>query len=332
VRDGQSVLAMVSALDSGGVRRLEMRRESTITLLPPSGCSFTATQLDSLTAAGSNVCRDLARPRREHAALHAELVAAAVPIPMVDHRRELCRRDRRLRTASRSCGRAGPRWTQIPNLGILIPNLGIKVRQPARAPRAQSMVDALFPRTKQRVLALLFGQPERSFSTTEVIGLAESGSGAVQRELDRLVASGLVTATRTGRQRLFRANRDAAIFEELRGIVDKSAGVVETVRNALAPLTPRIRFAALYGSVAKARDRATSDVDVLVVADDVTLEAIYAAFEPAEARLGRRVSPTLYTTDESRRRRAAGQAFLTKVLGGAHVVLMGSADAAESAR
>jgi predicted nucleotidyltransferase len=194
------------------------------------------------------------------------------------------------------------------------------------------MVDALFPRTKQRVLALLFGQPDRSFSTTELIGLAESGSGAVQRELDRLVASGLVTATRAGRQRLFSANRAAAIFDELRGIVDKSAGVVETVRNALAPLASRIRFAAVYGSVAKARDRATSDVDVLVVADDVTLEALYAAFEPAEARLGRRVSPTLYTTDEFRRRRAAGQAFLTKVLGGAHVVLMGSADAAESAR
>lgn len=189
------------------------------------------------------------------------------------------------------------------------------------------MADALFPRTKQRVLSLVFGQPDRSFGTTELIRLASSGSGAVQRELDRLVASGLVTATIAGRQKSYQANRESPIFHELRGIVEKTAGITEVLRACLAPLAPAVRFAVLYGSVAKETDRATSDIDVLLVADGLALEEVYTAFQPAEQRLGRRVSPTIYTAEEFQRRRKARQPFLTKLLAGRHVVLLGSEDA-----
>lgn len=189
------------------------------------------------------------------------------------------------------------------------------------------MLDALFPRTKQRVLALLFGQPERSFAMMELIRLAKAGSGAVQRELDRLVGAGLVSVDVKGTQKRFAANRDAALFEEIRNIVDKTAGIAGVLKAALAPVAPSIRFAVLYGSVAKEKDKATSDVDVLLVSDDLPLERVFAVLEPVEERLGRTVSPTLYTTEEFLRRRAARHPFLTKVLAGKHVVLLGSEDA-----
>ncbi len=189
------------------------------------------------------------------------------------------------------------------------------------------MVDALFSRTKQRVLALLFGQPDRTFGTMELIALARSGSGAVQRELDRLVASGLVTVATEGRAKRYAADHRAPIFAELRGIVEKTSGVAEVLMTSLAPLASSIRFAVLYGSVAKETDRATSDIDLLLVADGVTLEAVFGALQPAEDRLGRRISPTLYTPDEFLRRRKAHHAFLTKVLAGKHTVLLGDEDA-----
>jgi hypothetical protein len=88
-------------------------------------------------------------------------------------------------------------------------------------------VDALFTSTQQRVLALLFGQPDRTFFATEIIDLAKSGRGAVQRELGRLADSGLVTVTRLGSQKHFQANSDAPVFEELRSIVVKTVGLVE---------------------------------------------------------------------------------------------------------
>ncbi|MBX9811154.1 MAG: hypothetical protein K2Y16_06015 [Burkholderiales bacterium] len=86
------------------------------------------------------------------------------------------------------------------------------------------MAGALFTATQQRVLGLLFGQPERSFFATELIALARAGSGAVQRELQRLAESGFVTVTRIGNQKHYQANRAAPIFEELRGMVLKTLG------------------------------------------------------------------------------------------------------------
>lgn len=194
------------------------------------------------------------------------------------------------------------------------------------------MVDALFTRTQQRVLGLLFGQPDRDFGTVELIDLAGSGRGAVQRELERLAASGLITFTRHGQQKRYRAQRDSPLFEELRSIVEKTAGVPQVLEAALAPLRDRILFAALYGSIAKHADSATSDIDVLVVSDVLTPEQIFEALAPAERRLGRRINPTLFTSDEYRKRRQRKQPFLTKVLSGTHVVLVGSEDAAATAR
>jgi predicted nucleotidyltransferase len=192
--------------------------------------------------------------------------------------------------------------------------------------------DALFTRTQQRVLGLLFGQPDREFGTLELIKLAGSGRGTVQRELERLAESGLITAARIGQQKRYRANRESPVFEELRSIVEKLAGVPRVLEAALAPLRDQIQFAALYGSVAKHADSASSDIDVLVVSDALTLEQTFEALEPAERRLGRRINPTLFTSDEYRKRRRSKQPFLTKVLSGKHVVLVGSEDAVAQAR
>jgi predicted nucleotidyltransferase len=195
-----------------------------------------------------------------------------------------------------------------------------------------TMGDALFTTTQQRVLGLLFGQPERSFFATQLIGLAGSGSGAVQRELQRLSESGLVTVTRLGNQKHYQANPAAPIFGELRGIAVKIFGPAEALRAALVPLGKRLHAAWLFGSVAKGADRAQSDMDVLIVADGLTLEEIYKALRPAEKRLGRPVSPTLYTVKEFERRRADKNPFLTKVLAGERIILAGEDHGAGATR
>ena len=106
------------------------------------------------------------------------------------------------------------------------------------------------------------------------------------------------------------------MFEELRGLVLKTVAMVEPIRKALEPLANKITLALLYGSVAKGTDTAASDIDLLVVADHLTLEDVYSALAPAEAGLDRKISPTLYTSKEFADRKAAGNAFLTRVLTG----------------
>lgn len=185
------------------------------------------------------------------------------------------------------------------------------------------MADALFSGTRQKLLALLFNQPEQTYTLTELIERAKAGSGAVQREVVRLVDCGLVRQTGARRPKLYSANPGSPIFSELCGISRKLFGAAETVKKGLEPLGDRIKLALIYGSVAKGTDRADSDVDVLIVSDELLLEDVFSALDEAEQILGRKVNPTLYTTREFRRRREDGNPFLADVLANDVIVLMG---------
>lgn len=203
---------------------------------------------------------------------------------------------------------------------------------PTRRGASTSLADVLFTSTQQRVLGLLFGQPSRSFFASELIQLAGSGSGAVQRELKRLGDSGLVTVTRIGKQKHYQANSTSPVFEELRSLVIKTVAMVDPLRHALDPLGEKIVLALVYGSIAKGTDTANSDIDLLVVADDLTLESLYAALALTERILGRKINPTLYTRKEFADRKSSGDVFLTRVLAGSHLVLTGNVDESPSTR
>lgn len=213
----------------------------------------------------------------------------------------------------------------MPKMGINMPNMGIKDRQRAlQARKTVGLADALFSSTQQRVLGFLFGQPERSFFATELIALAGGGSGAVQRELARLAGSGLLLVTRRGTQKHYQANPDSPIFEELCGIARKTVGLAEPLREALEPLAQRITAAFVFGSVAKRSDTASSDVDVLVLADDLDYADVFSALQSAEAKLGRTVNPTVYTPVEWRRRLKDKNGFAQAVAAQPKVFLFGT--------
>ena len=192
-----------------------------------------------------------------------------------------------------------------------MPNMGIGHHSEATHP---SLLDALFAGTKQRVLALLFGQPSRSFYATELIGLAESGSGAVQRELAKLAESGLVSVKALGNQKHFQANADSPIFAELCGIFQKTVGLADPLREALAPLANEIAAAFVYGSVAKKQDTASSDIDLMLLSDRVSYADIYMALESASKTLGRTINPTILTRKDFKKRLSSQESFLTRVL------------------
>ena len=204
-----------------------------------------------------------------------------------------------------------------------MPNMGRRPGGPS-SPSRVSLADALFSRTQQRVLAFLFGQPERSFYATELIGLVAAGSGAVQRELAKLARSELVTVTRVGNQKHYQANPSSPIFAELCAVAQKTVGLAEPLREALAPLARRIEAAFVFGSVAKRSDTAVSDIDVLVLSDSVDYADVFGAFQGVEFRLARRINPTVYSMAEWRRRRKEGSAFVVRVLKQPKVFLLGS--------
>jgi predicted nucleotidyltransferase len=192
-------------------------------------------------------------------------------------------------------------------------------------PRSPSpgLADALFAKVQQRVLAVLFGNPQRSFYANEVISLARSGTGAVQRELARLEASGLVTVTRVGKQRHYQANANSPVFEELRALVLKTVGLTDVLRSALAPVSGSIRAAFIYGSIAKGEDTAASDIDLMVVSDHLTYADLFATLEEASVQLGRKVAPTIYSAKELSSLVKRDNAFVTRVLAQPKLWLIG---------
>ena len=171
---------------------------------------------------------------------------------------------------------------------------------------SSGLADALFAKVQQRVLGVLFGQPQGSFYANEVIALARSGTGAVQRELARLQAAGLVIVTRVGKQKHYQANARSPVFEELRTLVLKTSGLVDVLRAALAPVSRDIRAAFVYGSIANGQDTAANDIDVMVVSDRLSYADLFAAVEDASAHLGRKVAPTIYSSKELSRRLPGG--------------------------
>lgn len=213
---------------------------------------------------------------------------------------------------------------KLPRSGIIQPILGTSSRPVMGISPARSLADALFSSTQQRVLALLFGQPDRTFYSAEIIRMAASGSGAVQRELAKLEQSGLVTGQRVGRQKHYKANRDSPLFEELSGIVRKTVGLAAPLREALQSLEHRIVAAFVYGSVAKKKDTARSDIDLLIVSDDVTYADVYAVLEPHRGKLHREINVTVYTPADVVRRLKQGEAFLKRVLAQPKLWIIGS--------
>ena len=207
-----------------------------------------------------------------------------------------------------------------------MPNMGTPAGA-ARPARGQGLADALFSSTQQRVLGLIFGQPDRSFYATELIGLVGSGSGAVQRELARLEQSGLVTVKRVGTQKHYQANPDSPVFAELSGIVRKTVGLAAPLRQALARFVDQIVAAFVYGSIAKRQETSASDIDLLIVSDTLHFADLYSALEPVGTRLGRAINPTIYNRKQWARRVQGDSAFIKRVLEQPKLWVIGTDDA-----
>jgi predicted nucleotidyltransferase len=138
-----------------------------------------------------------------------------------------------------------------------------------------------------------------------------------------LAASGLLTVARVGKQKHYQANADSPVFGELRGLVLKTSGLADVLRASLAPLAAKIDAAFVYGSVAKGQDSAVSDIDLMVVSENLTHADLFGAMEDAVSRLGRKVNPTVYSRQELAGRIRDKNAFVTRVLDQPRLWLIG---------
>ena len=209
-------------------------------------------------------------------------------------------------------------------MGMIVPEMGITHEHQDDQPTG--LADALFTPVQQRVLGLLFGQPDRRFQGAELIRLAKAGTGAPHRLLQRLASCGLVRVDAVGRQKFYQANPAAPIHNELVALVRKTVGLRQPLREALMPLADDIELAFVFGSVAAGEDRAGSDIDLMVVAHSLDYATLFNALQSAEQALDRPVNPNIVAPAEWARKRRQKDGFIARVAARPRLLVIGEDD------
>lgn len=188
--------------------------------------------------------------------------------------------------------------------------------------RTNSSLDALFPKTRQAILAATLTTPQRRWYMAELARHLHLTPSSLQRELASLVRAGILRQQPEGKQVYYQAATDLPIFDELRGLILKTVGLADIIREALRPLKKRIQWCFVYGSVARAEEHAASDVDVIVIGS-VSLAELSGSLRRAEGRLARAVNPAVYTAEEFASRLRAKHHFVADVLDSTKLFVLG---------
>lgn len=189
--------------------------------------------------------------------------------------------------------------------------------------RKNRSLDALLPKTRQGILAATLMQPEKAWYVSELAHRMRVPSSSLQRELQKLLKAGILNSYRQGRMVYYQANAESPLFPELRGLLLKTAGLVDVLTNALRPLAAQLRIAFVYGSIASGSERTDSDIDLMVIGAVSPLD-LALPLRRARELLGREINPTVYTAAEFERKRAAKDHFLTNVLDKPRLFVLGN--------
>jgi len=191
------------------------------------------------------------------------------------------------------------------------------------------LCSGLFGKTRQAVLALLYGRADSSFYTKQILDSVKIGRGTVQRELKNLTDTGIIIREVQGRQVYYRANDKCPIFNELKSIVRKTFGVADVIRQSLATVADKIQVAFIFGSVAKRTENRFSDIDLLVVGN-ITFGEVVDLLSPAEGTLNRELNPVVYTLSEFNKRLSENHYFISDILSGDKIFVVGDENELQS--
>jgi predicted nucleotidyltransferase len=186
-------------------------------------------------------------------------------------------------------------------------------------------LDALFPKTRQRILAAMLIRPEKSWYVSELARHLSVPSSSLQRELHDLAEAGILVCHRQGRMVYYQPSARSPLLPDLRNLILKTAGLVDVLADALHPLTRRLRLVFVYGSIASGNEQSDSDIDLMVVGT-ISPAELALPLRYARERLGREINPTVYTPSEFTKKRTAKDAFLTRVLDKPRLVVLDHGD------
>ena len=179
--------------------------------------------------------------------------------------------------------------------------------------RKTSPLDPLLSKTTQALLAATVLAPDRSWYLSDLAKHLHRQPSSLQQPLAALVSAGILTRRKDGNRIYFKADPDCPFLGELQGLIAKTVGLVDVVREALLPLKAKIQAAFIYGSIAKSAEHSSSDVDLIAIGD-LGLADLSPMLDLAEGRLGRQVNANVYSPADFAKKLREKNHFLTSVL------------------
>jgi len=184
-----------------------------------------------------------------------------------------------------------------------------------------TLSDILSSRVRAEIFRLLFGLDKREVHLREMERQASLSLGTIRQDLQKLVKLDLVMTRRDGNRLYYRANIEHPLYQDIRKLVLKTAGLVEIFKSVLDCEGVEVAF--VFGSLASSREKAASDVDLMVIGA-IGLRALSNWLSGVSEQIGREVNPHTMTREEFRRRKEKGDHFLSNVLESPKLFIIGS--------
>jgi len=104
----------------------------------------------------------------------------------------------------------------------------------------------------------------------------------------------------------------------------KTVGLAEPIRKSLQPYAGAIKAAFVYGSVANGTDTAQSDIDLMVIGDDLNYSDLYTAAQSAEDELRRKVNPLFLSFKDWQRKASDRGSVVSQISSSPKIFIIGS--------
>lgn len=175
---------------------------------------------------------------------------------------------------------------------------------------------------KGEVLNLFFKDPEKEYYLSEIANIFGKKPGQYQKIINNLVKDGILVDERRGQLRLFRLNKNYVLYEEIKKIISKTIGIEFKLKKVLDEFI-NIKYAFVFGSIAKNRENGQSDIDLMLVGkadqDDLTRK-----LSITENELGRTINYHLFTEEDILEKINQKDFFITEIFEEPKVVIKGN--------
>jgi predicted nucleotidyltransferase len=192
------------------------------------------------------------------------------------------------------------------------------------------ILEALFTsHARVEVLKLFFLRSSDRHYVREIASLTDQPVRAVQRELARLEQGGLLMSELDGNRKYYRANRNTPVFDELRSLLVKTAGLTDEIKGKLQNQSEQIDLAFIFGSFAKGAESSRSDVDILVIGS-ISARTLAALIAQLKVDLEREINPTILPQGEFKQKLKASDPFILSIMQEPKIFLIGGEDELET--